>query len=306
MRINFVITADQREVSAEATRAWREHFTGSTSSSRTDPTADLNVYFKDKDTSSQFTADIEGTDVRIPIGTAVQELRAIVDGIYHKQSGQSGVRPLLDLSIRHFRSGTDDDRFVIPELIAGDMYRIAFLQTLLPSEGIMYDCGGHIGVFSCLFHKHFPAYEISIFEPAEANFQVLIKNCSGPRYTVHPAGISTEVGRATLFSPVDPMQTGRFTLTPQSSGRPADEINVVSFFELILKTSAPTIVVKLDIEGHEADILNAAPMSVLEKIKLLVLEEHHKPIDHTRLVASGFELLFNPWGLDRHFVYLRT
>ena len=62
---------------------------------------------------------------------------------------------------------------------------------------------------------------------------------------------------------------------------------------------------KLDLEGAEAAILNEMEEGDLLRVGVLVIEEHDRPIDHRRLKRMGFRLDFRPAGRKRHAVYAR-
>lgn len=81
-------------------------------------------------------------------------------------------------------------------------------------------------------------------------------------------------------------------------------MEVIDLFAFLRSCKLPIFMLKLDLEGFEADVLARMPLVLLSRISLLVLEEHHRPIDHARLASAGLTLWFQPLGSPRHFVYV--
>jgi FkbM family methyltransferase len=207
------------------------------------------------------------------------------------------------VEIPHFRPGSDDDRFVIPELIHQDMYRATALAAALEGvEGTILDCGAHIGVFSALLAARGVCQSIEAFEPEPSNYALLVKNVT-PYPTITPLQLA--VGRANgeqqLF---DGGETGRWSFVPPGSvgGRKGVSVRVIDLYEHIRQLDRVALL-KLDLEGFEAELLNSMPADVLDRVQLLLTEEHHLPIDHTRLLNAGFTLWFHPRQDPRQRVY---
>ena len=214
-------------------------------------------------------------------------------------------------SIR-FRPGTDDDRFVMPELLDHDMFRFAQLARLVPDRPVsVIDCGAHIGVFSMLCAEHLPGAVVHAFEPQPDNFELLRHNARGygQRVVAHPQAVGTEPGRLRLYRSGQETDgcTGRWSMVPAAGDAcvvDSVEVEVIDLAAFIGALDAAPCLLKLDLEGFEADLIAAMPIEVLRQVGILVLEEHHRPIDHAKLRQAGLELVFNPLGSDRHFVYV--
>jgi hypothetical protein len=99
--------------------------------------------------------------------------------------------------------------------------------------------------------------------------------------------------------------TGRWTLIPPD-GRVfvSHQVEVIDLNRFILSLKQPVFVLKLDMEGFEAQVIETLSPEGLEKVKILIVEEHHVPFNHKRLQHHGFYLDFNPLGSKRHFVYV--
>jgi FkbM family methyltransferase len=201
--------------------------------------------------------------------------------------------------IEHFRPGTTDDRYVIPELIDKDMYRIEHLAELIqPFEGDLIDGGAQIGVFSCLLAEYMDRV-VHSFEPTSANFPYLEKNteCFGDRVQRYKQALALHAG--TLRMTEQEGNEGNFFSSPDGEGEEVEAIALPDFIRGLDRVA----LLKLDLEGAEAAILNEMEEEDLKRIGVLVIEEHDNPIDHRRLKRLGFKLEFRPGGRKRHSVY---
>lgn len=205
------------------------------------------------------------------------------------------------MRIEHFRPGTTDDRYVIPELIDRDIYRIRHLAGLLePFEGDLVDGGAQIGVFTTLLAEHTDRV-IHAFEPAAANFELLERNTRRFAERVHryPQALALRAG--VLRMTEQEGNEGNFLSSPDGEGEPVEAISLPDF----LRRCGAVALLKLDLEGAEAEILNGMEADDLRRVGVLVVEEHAHPIDHRRLKRIGFRLDFRPAGRMRHAVYVR-
>lgn len=208
------------------------------------------------------------------------------------------------------RSGTDDDKWVVPELVDLDMYRFEELAKLAPNgEVSVIDCGAHIGVFSSLCAEFFPHAIVHAFEPQPDNYSLLVSNTGlyQGRVKAMQAAVGVESGRLSLHKQggVSDGFTGRWSMVPEDGGgQDSVEVDVIELRDYIRQLDKPVFLMKMDLEGFEAMILSHLTQQDLSQIGILVIEEHHVPIDHGHIRAAGHKLVFNPLGSDRHYVYI--
>lgn len=121
-----------------------------------------------------------------------------------------------------FREGSDDDRFVIPELLDMNMFQFDKLARLAPAGPvIVVDCGAHIGVFSMLAAAYLARAEIHAFEPQPESFELLEANArrsGGGRIVVHCEAVGFEPGSLPLYRNGTGSDgfTGRWSMTPEA------------------------------------------------------------------------------------------
>lgn len=211
------------------------------------------------------------------------------------------------LSKIRYRKNTDDDNWVIPEVIEKDMYRIQDELTLLtqPSRGYIIDCGAHIGAFSVMCSCYFPNMQVISFEPNPDSFTYLYENSKMfGKITAINKAVDTKEGFLNLFEPGQDDWTGRWTTIPNSNKYVS--VQSVDIFSYINSLSEPVFILKFDIEGYEELILNNSHEEDLSRVKVLIVETHGSSFNHDKLLRYGYKLLFRPdISSERQFVYTR-
>jgi len=207
-----------------------------------------------------------------------------------------------------FRKNTDDDRWIIPELVERDMYKV---QNVLrkyepPYKSYVIDCGAHIGAFSIMCSMYLKNVEIIAFEPNPDSFAYLNRNAImlGNVRAFNKA-VDIKEGALQLFAPDDEAWTGRWSVSPNSNR--CITVEAVDLNSFIRNLDGPVFILKLDLEGHEELILNEFCAEALAAIKIMVIETHRDNLDHRRLAECGFQLLFQPEiSTHRQFIYIRN
>lgn len=208
------------------------------------------------------------------------------------------------MALHDWRDGTDDTNIVMPELIDRDIYHIdRIVRALRDEEGVVLDCGAHIGVFSCLLVERGVTNTIHAFEPDPENFEFLVRNTRQQQtITAINAAVGPNAGQMRLY---DRGGTCAWSLVPEDSRElPAVGVKVIDLCEHIREVGRVALL-KLDVEGCEPDILNAMSDEILARIHLLLVEEHHRPVDHDPLQRAGFALWYVTSGMPGNRVYRR-
>lgn len=223
-----------------------------------------------------------------------------------KESAQPSVQSL----IQHiaYRKNTDDDLWVIPEVMVQDMYRIREVLSGMEPAGESYvlDCGAHIGTFSVMCSCYLKHVEIISFEPNPDSFDYLHRNAGRFRKinAVNKAvGISD--GLLNLFAPDEDDWSGRWSVIPNANR--SVSVEAVNLFSFIKELDKPVFVLKMDLEGYEEIILNGSKEDDLSKVNTIIIETHTGVLDHAKLMRYGYRLLFQPHiSSARQFVYTRN
>jgi FkbM family methyltransferase len=254
-------------------------------------------YMLSKNTAEGFVETHPGKDLL--------DERSFFNFLLKKSDDQKLASCLQNLA---YRENTDDDMWVIPELIEQDMYKIRKIIAKLEPPGRTYviDCGAHIGTFSIMCALYLKNVDIICFEPNPDSFEYLQKNITNLKNIVAlNKAVDIREGVLNLFAPDDVAWTGRWTVFPNSN--PYVTVEAVNLFSFIKELDRPVFILKLDLEGYEEFILNAFNEESLAPIKLLIIETHRDNLDHQRLLAFGFQLLFQPdISTHRQFIYIRS
>jgi FkbM family methyltransferase len=211
-----------------------------------------------------------------------------------------------------YRPNTADFEIVFDEIVLQDMYNIELLRNFEKYEPfICIDAGAHIGIFSKYFSDLFPNSEVHAFEPNPENFNFLIQNIShNSRVVPYNKGLSLKNDKINLYPSKNEFDTGSWTMVPSDSHKKSNsiEVEIINLEEFIdsLDLTGKKLLLKIDLEGYEANILNNLNQSVFKKLEWVFIEEHHIKINHNKLEDLGFVNILNPFGSKRHFVYFNA
>lgn len=212
-----------------------------------------------------------------------------------------------DLLTIYHRKDTDDDRWVIPEVIDQDMYcvrsRLAELEPDKPNYVI--DCGAHIGAFSIMCAKHLKHSKIISFEPNPDSFIYLKENAKQfGRIQALNKAVGLADGTLNLYSPDQSDWSGRWSSIPNENEFLA--VESVNLFEFINQLDKDVFILKLDIEGYEELLINSSQETDLKRIQTIIVETHTDHFDHQKLLDFDYQLLYNPHiSAARQFVYYK-
>jgi FkbM family methyltransferase len=162
------------------------------------------------------------------------------------------------------------DKATVEEVLRQDQYQLHALKRTGVELNTVVDVGAHIGCFSLLVNRLWPNCRVWAYEPDPENYRLLqTQKCTN--VVVFQAAV---VGRA-AHSTVK-FQTANRSWSPPNTveGHLSEggdvEVNAISIAEALLV--APIDMLKLDCEGAECEILEAADLSKV----LYVRGEYHE------------------------------
>jgi FkbM family methyltransferase len=172
-------------------------------------------------------------------------------------------------------------------------FRRVYRTPLNPADvARIVDLGGNVG-YSCLFWgKHYPAAEITAFEPHPLHCRILTENVKlnglSGRVVLHDAAAGVEASQAVLS---DRGIASALVAAPAGDVVP---VKIVDFFETIGNSLID--ILKIDIEGGEYPILADNRFAELApRVRYLVMEYHERAPEHLggdwceeRLRSVGF------------------
>jgi FkbM family methyltransferase len=206
-----------------------------------------------------------------------------------------------------YRKDTDDDRWVIPEVMDQDMYCVkSRLAALEPARSnYVIDCGAHIGAFSMMCAQHLKHSEIISFEPNPDSFKHLDENSKQfGRIRPMNKAVALTNGELNLYAPDQSDWSGRWTTLPNNNAFLT--VEAVDLFAFINQLDEEVFILKMDIEGYEEQLMEAAREADIRKVKVFIIETHTDHFNHQKLLDCGYQLLYNPHiSAARQFVYVR-
>jgi FkbM family methyltransferase len=175
---------------------------------------------------------------------------------------------------------------------------------------VFLDIGANQGLFSLIAAKNRDCVRVIAFEPVAATFDLLNANIEandlGAKILAVRAAISNEAGDRAIW--VDHTHSGAASLR-QDMQQPAissETIRLISCAELgSLVPDGYPIMVKIDVEGHEAVVISELMQSVhCDWIDSIFYEIDERWLDplviQSQLEKSGFNR-FTKLGIGRHY-----
>lgn len=151
---------------------------------------------------------------------------------------------------------------------------IEFLRRHCVTGGAIVDVGAHIGIYTLLLADMFSAG--LCFEPAPDTFSILTKNLALNElksFLPRQQAVSSRVGRGTLVS--DRPYSGVATLSDGTApGEVGWDVDMTTV-DASLPADMEVHLLKIDVEGHEAEVLEGATQTLGRNPRALVLFERH-------------------------------
>ncbi len=167
----------------------------------------------------------------------------------------------------------------------------------MPSDVVM-DVGANIGLFALFLQWCAPGIKVHCFEPGAYALDLLRKNIGLNRLdsavAIHPYAVSAQCGVGRLS---DAAVSTMRELKPRAADGPAagETIETVDLPRALeLCRTGHVDLLKMDIEGSEYEVINAAPPRAWEPIERVALEFHDylhpgcREVVTRRLREAGF------------------
>lgn len=169
-----------------------------------------------------------------------------------------------------------------------DEYRLREVAAS-PVECII-DLGANVGMFSARAAQ--VAHRVFAFEPNPVNFDRLTRNTEAlPQVTAEQRAVAGKSGSLRLYRPKEESMTGAYSALAAGNDHLSDEYDVVSAItldEIFADHEVETCsLLKIDIEGHEYEVLYATSDETLGRIQNIFGEYHdvQPATDDTRVEA---------------------
>lgn len=169
-----------------------------------------------------------------------------------------------------------------------------------PQDGdVIVDCGAHVGLFSIFIAQRNPNCRVISFEPSE-NYDYLKRNVaevSAKNIEIHNLAVGKENGWVHMVH-----STGRSIDNRAEATDKADStaVKLIPLTEVLAMARKDKIAFfKMDIEGSELDVMNAATPETLRKIERFGIEYHDNLVPGTlkrlqEILAPTHEMRVEP------------
>ncbi|MBF0249125.1 MAG: FkbM family methyltransferase [Alphaproteobacteria bacterium] len=174
---------------------------------------------------------------------------------------------------------------------------LRILPFLADPARVAVDAGANKGVYTYWLERL--SRHVHAFEPNPKMFDVLRRG-AGPNATVHYAALSDTTGQLALRIP----ETGKGRYSNQGASLNHDKVGerygevMVDTFRLDDQNLGPVGFLKIDVEGHEMEVLDGARQTIERDRPALLIEMEQKhtkrPIedDLARVEALGYRTLY--------------
>lgn len=141
---------------------------------------------------------------------------------------------------------------------------------------VLFDVGGHVGVYTQEFFQQFPQGRSFIFEPSASHLEKLRGNLgTNPAVTIFPFGLGTEAAELPLYKDQD--ITGLASLTQRRLDHfnikmeAVETVSIRTLDSFVAETGVTSIdLLKMDVEGHELSVLQGATAAMDRRLIKLV------------------------------------
>ena len=177
----------------------------------------------------------------------------------------------------------------------------------VPSGAVALDIGANIGAMSLFWAEDNPDLRCHAFEPNPTCYATLRQNIEAnnlsSQVSTHPEAIGGASGTMDLWTNVPSTLSTAYGDAPRE-GAKRTTVPMVTLDEVWNRLHRPHIwMLKIDVEGAEADILEAASDEVLANVSNACIEWHDNIVPgafercRSRLTEAGFDLRIHhhPW-----------
>lgn len=185
------------------------------------------------------------------------------------------------------------DIFILGEILFEQQYA---MQSVLPSDPVIIDAGGNIGISGLWFAGHHPGARMHIFEPASDNLVYLEHNAAQwPGAQVFKQALGAKTGEMTLHMGAFGGMHSLMEDAPET-GTASETVPVVTLADhMDAHAIARVDLLKLDIEGGEMEALLGLGDRIGD-VSVIVGEVHEAIIDtdafYAYLKDHGFKVLW--------------
>lgn len=207
------------------------------------------------------------------LGVALSRLSFLVRRLFPELI----VRPALLGGLRLALNPSDSTHMAIFDEVVRDKIYDLDLVPFTPDQ--IFDCGGHIGMFSLLARGRYPAVPLVIFEPSLRNVEWIRRQVelNAMSIEVVQAAVSVHEGEAVFedrLSYSGQLVVDGDTLPCHRDAEGRYTVRLVDLPAVLQQRRPERLLLKLDVEGEETHIIPAL-FDVLPREAAIFFETHH-------------------------------
>lgn len=179
---------------------------------------------------------------------------------------------------------------------------------------VVIDAGANIGLTSLYFACLFPNASIYAIEPAPGNVSVLEENFKGKNFKVSAIPKALLPTKGSVRTSNTFRDRGEWATQVIPCNDSSGDIEAFSLTDLKLQIGADVLdVLKMDIEGHEADLFASREFQIeLKSVRFIAVEVHEEKADRIEIInilqRVGFRLVYKGetiFGVNERLLYDR-
>lgn len=173
--------------------------------------------------------------------------------------------------------------------------------------GCFFDVGANVGLYTWVVHKVCPQRNILAFEPDPENFKLLEmtqNEANAKNLEIYPYALSNQTGdtsfsQDTLTSATGCIAGKDMPWIEQYLNGSSNTISVKTrTLDSVAKEDKIPSLIKIDVEGHEIEVLDGGKNTLVEKKPLLIIESF--PPKQTTVLSLLQELGYSSMDADLH------
>jgi FkbM family methyltransferase len=174
---------------------------------------------------------------------------------------------------------------------------LKYLEAIVPRGGTAIDVGANVGLWCYRLSGYFDRVEA--FEPQPRCYELLQK-ANLPSVNLHRVALSCKDGSAVLKIPAQwGLRIAGMATLNEVDGEYEEvtvELRTLDEFEF-----RGVKFIKIDVEGHESDVLAGGRETILREKPIMVIEieQRHLPFPFTRVIDSVVEMGYEAFFLNR-------
>ena len=202
-----------------------------------------------------------------------------------------------------------DWRHPIDKKVAVELYeydQICYLLKVIDQiqPDLFLDIGAHAALYSIVMKSHYPSLEVHAFEPDRNNlcqlYGNLFINRFGHSITVHEHGISSTTGTASFED--SEAASSRGTRRISEAGTSAI---IVKRLDDILTVNGRRVAIKIDVEGHEIQVIEGARNLLANNRCLLQIESDGEQLESIKRQLGDLGYRYLTSYNDHYFTNLQ-